>query len=297
MTDACLYFLPGQQAPAEALAKALQIAARPIHIRRFPDGESLVRIDPPPTTAIVYASLDRPNEKLVELILAAAALADNGARRLVLVAPYLCYMRQDMAFAPGEAVSQRVIGALLAQRFDRVIAVDPHLHRTEDLAQVFPGIAADALSATGLIADMLRRQGIDRDTVLVGPDAESRQWVERVAAPLGLELLIGEKQRHGDRDVDVTVAGVERARGRPAILIDDVVSSGMTVARCARVLRQAGVGPVKLVTVHALIGADDWAQVQAAGVDDICSSDSIAHPSNRFSLAPLLAAALAGECA
>ncbi len=295
MTDAQLYYLPGQHAPAEALAKALRIAARPIHVRRFPDGESLVRVDPPPATAILYASLDRPNEKLIELILAAAALADNGARRLVLVAPYLCYMRQDMAFAPGEAVSQRVIGALLAQRFDRVIAVDPHLHRTDDLASVFPGIEADALTATGLIADMLRRQGVGRDTLLVGPDAESRQWVERVAAPLDLELLIGEKQRHGDRDVDIDIVDVERARGRPVVLIDDVVSSGMTVARCAKRLRQAGVGQIKLVTVHALISAADWALVQAAGVDDICSSDSVAHPSNGFSLAPLLAAALAGE--
>lgn len=296
MSNASLHYLPGQDRPALALAQVLGVHARPIHVRRFPDGESLIRVEEAGRTVIVYASLDQPNEKLIELILAAAALREGGAARLVLVTPYLCYMRQDMAFNPGEAVSQCIIGHMLAERFERIITVDPHLHRTHDLGSVFPGIAADALTATGLIAAMLRAEAVRDDSIIVGPDAESRQWAGAVAGPLGLDLLVGEKQRHGDRDVMVKIAGTAIAKGRPTIIVDDVVSSGMTVARCAEALHAAGAASVSLVTVHALAKAADQARLSAAGIVDFRSSDSVAHPSNAFSLTPLLAAALEGEC-
>lgn len=296
MSRASLHYLPGQDGPAQTLAAALGIEARPIHVRRFPDGESLVRVERASETVIVHATLDQPNSKLIELVLAAGALRDGGAERLVLMAPYLCYMRQDMAFHPGEAVSQRIVGQLMAQRFDRIVTVDPHLHRTHDLASVFPGINADALTATGLIAALLRADAVRGDTIIVGPDAESRQWAGAVAGPLGLDVLVGEKQRHGDRDVVVTVKDAERAAGRPVIIVDDVVSSGMTVARCAEALAAAGASSLALIAVHALVGAADQQRLRQAGIADFRSSDSVAHPSNAFSLTPLLAAALEGEC-
>src|SRR5438552_1328074 len=81
------------------------------------------------------------------LIFTAEPLRRGGAKRLILLAPYLCYMRQDTAFHEGEAVSQKTIGALIACCVDRVITVDAHLHRTHDIGAVFPGIAADNLSA------------------------------------------------------------------------------------------------------------------------------------------------------
>ena len=91
---------------------------------------------------------------------AAEALRRNGAERLVLVAPYMCYMRQDTAFLDGEAISQKVIGRLLAGTVDRIITVDAHLHRTTDIRDVFPGIEADNLSAIPAIAESLRSRRI-----------------------------------------------------------------------------------------------------------------------------------------
>ncbi len=96
-----------------------------------------------------------PNDKLISILFAAEALRRNGAERLVLVAPYLCYMRQDAAFKAGEAISQKVVGRLLAETFDRVITVDAHLHRTKTIQSVFPGIEAEDLSAMPAIADVL----------------------------------------------------------------------------------------------------------------------------------------------
>lgn len=125
---------------------------------------------------IIYASLDRPNEKLIALTFAAEALRRGGAKRLALLAPYLCYMRQDTAFHEGDAISQRVICALIAGCVDRVVTVDAHLHRTTDIRTVFPGIASDNLSAMPAISVELRKTGLDPSIVVVGSDAESLPW-------------------------------------------------------------------------------------------------------------------------
>ena len=131
MTDAVLLSLPSGFEPAQRLARRLDIDCHEIAVHQFPDGELLVTAKPVAPVTIVYAPLDRPNDKLISLLLASEALRSEGARRLVLVAPYMCYMRQDTAFHSGEAVSQKVIGKLLADAFDRVITVDAHLSTPE----------------------------------------------------------------------------------------------------------------------------------------------------------------------
>ena len=289
---ATVYGFPDSIEGAGRLAAALECPLSEVSLHRFPDGESLVRIDGAAETAIVYRSLNRPNEKLVELMLAASALRDAGTGTLILVTPYLCYMRQDVAFHPGEAVSQKAVGRFLDGIFDGIVTVDPHLHRTPDLSAVFPGSRAVALSAAPLFVDRLQSDGAGKDTVLVGPDAESRQWVEAVAKPLGLDVLIGEKTRRGDRGVDIELPGREQAAGRPAVIIDDVVSTGATLVQCARQLTGAGAAPIEVLAVHALWGDDDERLLRAAGISRLRSTDSIPHASNAIPLAPLIAEAL-----
>ena len=103
---------------ARALAEMLGVGYETVEVRHFPDRESLVRVPAPAApAALVYRSLDDPNGKLIELMLASSALRANGARQIALIAPYLAYMRQDTAFHPGEAVSQRIVGRFLAGLF------------------------------------------------------------------------------------------------------------------------------------------------------------------------------------
>ena len=279
--------------PAARLANACGIALHEVDLRRFPDGESLVRVPASAKTALLYRSLDNPNAKLVELLLAAAALRDGGARRVILIAPYLAYMRQDMAFRQGEAVSQRVIGDLLASRFDGVVTVDPHLHRISSLGEVMPTIPALALSAApALVAAMGNR--IDPRTVLVGPDSESRPWVESLASPLGLDVLVGEKVRNGDRDVSLAIPGIAAVAGRPAILVDDVVSSGTTLQVCARLLRDAGATAVEAMVTHALSEPGDLARL-AQDVTTLRATDSTTSPVGTIPLAGVLAQAIRAQ--
>jgi ribose-phosphate pyrophosphokinase len=292
---AIIHSLPSSSRDAAGLASQLGIPVREIGIHAFPDGEIRVTAGPAAPTTILYASLDRPNEKLIALAFAADALRRGGAKRLILLAPYLCYMRQDAAFRDGEAISQRVIGALIVGCVDRVITVDAHLQRTPDIAAVFPGIASDNLSAMPAIAAALRKTDLDPATVVVGPDAESESWVRDLASRLRLSHLVAQKTRRGDRSVEVGLPDRTSIAGRPALIVDDIVSSGGTIIACARALTSAGATRIDAVVTHALFPEELCRPISQSGIRSIRSTTSVPHSTNAISLDNLFIDALQDE--
>lgn len=291
---AVLHYFPECADEAGRLAQALGLAAQPVMVRAYPEGESLVRVGETGRRALLFRSLHDPNVKLVEILLAASALRDGGAEHLTLVAPYLGYMRQDKAFAPGEAVSQRVMGGLIAGAFDALVTVDPHLHRTPRLDLVVPGRLAVNVSAAGVLASALAAH-ITPHTLLIGPDSESRPWVAAIAGQLGLDMLIGEKRRTGDRDVTLHLPGAARAAGRPVVLVDDMISSGGTLIACAKQLQKAGAQTIAAAVTHCLSGPADLARLAAFGIAPLLATDSVPGPASTIALAPALAGALVHE--
>lgn len=289
LSSVLLYFEDETDA---ALRLAHVTGLTPMAIERhfFPDGELKLRLPTAlPGRVVILRSLAQPNEKLIELLLAARTARELSAQHLTLVAPYLAYMRQDMAFQTGEAVSQRIIGPFLASLFDAIVTVDPHLHRTATLAEAVPVRQTRVLSGAPLLGEWIARQR-DRP-LLMGPDGESTQWVAQAAAHHGLDHAVCQKVRHGDKAVDIVLPPVP-VRGRAVVLLDDVASSGRTVARAAQLLCAAGAASVDVAVTHALFAGDALQVIQAAGVAHVWSTDCIAHPSNVVSVAPLLAAAL-----
>jgi ribose-phosphate pyrophosphokinase len=295
MTCAEIQWLPASAEIGRHLAERLGVSGHEIALHRFPDGELRVTVGPAAPTTIICCSLNDPNEKLIALLFAAEALRRGGARRLVLVAPYLGYMRQDAAFHAGEAISQRAIGDLFAKTFDRAITVEAHLHRTATLNQVFPGIETDNLSATSAIASVLRADTLDPATLVVGPDTESRPWVSDLAGRLGLAFAVGEKIRHGDRSVQIVFSDPARLLHRPVILIDDIVSSGGTLIACAEALASSGVSSIDAVVIHALFPPELLNEFTRAGVRSLRSANSVPHPTNAMALDHILADALRRE--
>lgn len=289
--DMVLLHFEDEVAEASRLATAAGIEAAEIERHRFPDDELRLRLPARlPARVALYRSLHRPNEKLLELLLVARSAGRMGAQHLTLVAPYLAYMRQDKAFRAGEVVSQRIVGEFLAGLFDGVITVDPHLHRIDTLAEAIPVPHAIALSGAGLLADVAVSHRAR--PLLVGPDRESRQWVETAAQRHGLDFIVCEKVRHDDRNVDIVLPANAAVRGRAVVILDDVASSGHTLARTAAVLLAAGAASVDVAVTHALFADDALALIRAAGVGEVWSTDCIAHPSNAVHIAPLLAEAL-----
>jgi ribose-phosphate pyrophosphokinase len=264
-------------------------------LHRFPDGEMRATVGPAGATTIVCCSLNQPNEKLIALLLAAEALRRNGATRLVLVAPYLSYMRQDAAFHAGEAISQRAIGTLLANNFDRVVTFDAHLHRTPNLGDVFPGTEADNLSAAPAIEALLSAHPPAADTIVVGPDEESRIWVADIAGRLKLSYCVAQKLRETDQSVRIALPDARQFSERPVLLIDDIVSSGGTLIACGEALTASGASSINAIVVHALFPPPLMPLFGRAGIHSIRSTDSVQHPTNAISLNNLLADALRDE--
>ena len=277
-------------AQAAALAAALGVPRQLVDRHRFPDGETRLRLPPAlPAQVVILRGLQQPDARLTELLLAAAGARELGAQRLTLVCPYLAYMRQDMAFRPGEVVSQRHIGRLLAASFDAIVTVDPHLHRVASLDEVVPGRRGVALSAAELLGEFVRQRV--PGALLLGPDEEAGQWVRLAARGRGLDHAVCVKHRRGDRDVDVALPSVD-VRGRAVVLFDDVASTGRTLVTAARGALAAGAATVDVAVTHALFVGDALSQVHAAGVRHVWSCDGVPHPTNAVSVVPLLAAAL-----
>ncbi len=280
-------------APAERLAAHLNVPFERIAVHRFPDGESRVTVPVPlPAHVAICRSLDHPNDKLVEVLLAVATARQHGARAVSLIAPYLCYMRQDIEFTPGEAVSQRIVGRLLADHFDAVVTVDPHLHRVATLAEAVPAESAIALSAAALFGDFMQQR--EPDAVLVGPDEESAQWLAAAARGDRFETVVCRKTRSGDRDVAIDMPPI-RIAGRAVVLVDDMASTGTTLAVAARQCLAQGACTVDVLVVHGLFVGDAVADLRQAGVRHVWSTDSVLHPTNALTLAPLLADAMTVE--
>lgn len=285
---AMLIGFPEGEALARRLATMLGLPLSLVGLHRFPDGESLVRLEGYPERAIIMRSLDRPNDKLVELQFLAGALRERGCTDLTLVAPYLAYMRQDMEFRPGEVVSQRIMGRWLGGLFDRIVTVEPHLHRTHDLGEVFPGGRSAALTAGPLLGQWAKSQGAGPDWVVLGPDEESEHLVHGVADAAGAQALVGLKVRRGDRDVSVGLPDGTDLTGRTVLFVDDIVSSGGTLLDAAKVARAHGAARILAATVHAVFPMEMMAAFHAAGIESVASADGIPHPTNAVSLDRLI---------
>ncbi|MEN8108635.1 MAG: ribose-phosphate diphosphokinase [Pseudomonadota bacterium] len=283
---------PDYREAAQRLARAAGIPYADALIHHFPDGETRLRLpEPLPGHVIFCRTLDHPNSRLVELVLAAATARELGAKHITLIAPYLCYMRQDKAFQPGEAVSQRIVGTLLSQWIDALITVDAHLHRVHQLQDAVPVNPAINLSATAVMSAFLGKQ-MD-NPFLVGPDEESEQWVAAIARDRDFDYCVARKQRFGDRQVRVSLPKAA-CRNRHIVLIDDVASTGRTLEAATLGLARFEPASISVLVTHALFVGDAQERLRRAGVSHIWSTDAIPHSSNVLHLDQLLAEALDG---
>jgi ribose-phosphate pyrophosphokinase len=285
-----LLALPGNERLAAQIAAEAGTDLGDLETRRFPDGETYLRLrsDVAGREVALVCTLAQPDPQVLRLIFAARTTRALGATRITLIAPYLAYMRQDKAFHPGEAVTSAQFAALLSAEVDRLITVDPHLHRHRALAEIY-SIPAETLHAAPLLAAWIDANVAE--PLIVGPDAESEQWAEGIAA--GAPAVVLHKQRRGDREVEIGFPDLKAYTGRQPVLVDDIAASGRTLVEAARGLVERGFPPPLCLVVHALL-ADDAYGALASVAARIVSTDTVPHPSNGISIAALLASRLAG---
>jgi len=169
------------------------------------------------------------NDKFVEILFAAETAKELGAKNIYLIAPYLAYLREDIRFRKGEAVSAKIL-AKLCKIFKRVYVVEPHLHRLKTFGEFFKN--AERVSISKEVAAYIKKN-IGK-CLLVGPDNESEQWVKPVAEKLNLEYVILEKQRFSPRKVKTKG---KRVIADKVVIIDDIISTGHTLLEASKLIK------------------------------------------------------------
>jgi ribose-phosphate pyrophosphokinase len=283
-----LIAIPGCEPHARALGDRLGARVIVPEIRQFPDGEIYVRIGDGELSGDVAIVGNLSSDNFLRVAFLAGTARELGAGRVGLVAPYLAYMRQDSRFKPGEGVTARYFARLVSTTVDWLVTVDPHLHRLDSLGGIYSiptTIARAAPAIARWITDSVTRP------VLIGPDAESVQWVSAVAERCGAPFVILEKTRRGDRDVSITSPDAAW-NGHTPVVIDDIVSTGQTMIEATRRLRAAGSAPPMCVAIHAVF-ADALADaLLEAGARGIVTCDTIPHTTNGICVADPLADAV-----
>lgn len=290
MTKPMLIAMPGNEAMTRSLAQSLDADIGQIELRSFPDGETHLQYlgDLSAKPLIIACTLNRPNEKILPLLFAAATAHELGATTVGLVAPYLAYMRQDRRFKPGEAVTSRQVAGLLSGSFDWLVTVDPHLHRYGSLSEIYR-IPTRVVHAAPLISQWIRAHV--PNPLIIGPDSESEQWVSAVAKDADAPYTVLQKIRSGDREIKISIANLPDLDGRTPVIVDDIISSGRTMVEAVRlVVAQGATAPI-CIAVHGLF-ADNSAAVLAKAGARVVTSNSIPHDTNSIDVGDRIASSI-----
>ncbi len=282
-----MFALPGNESLANYIVGSIHADLGDTEIRNFPDGETYVRIlsNVEGKEVIVVSTLHQPDAKLLPLLFLCSLLRDLKVRSICLVAPYLAYMRQDKQFNPGEAITSEYFAKLLSSHVDRLITVDPHLHRRVSMKEIY-SIPCEVLHADGLISQWVKKN--IPDALLIGPDSESEQWVSEVAKNAGVPFIVLQKIRHGDRDVEISAPQVEGYKNYTPVLVDDIISTARTMIETVGLLKKAGMKPAVCIGVHAVFAGRAYQDLLRSGVSQVITCNTILHESNAINIGEII---------
>jgi len=241
---------------AKNLARLLSASFDEISLERFPDGELHLRFPREnyngENIVLVQSLSPSPNEKLLELLLAERGAKELGAKKITAVIPYLAYARQDSQFNPGEVVSNKIVCDLIQHAgADEFYSVASHLHRIRSFSQLFSIPAQDVLMSEEMANWITKKIG-RKNVVVVGPDGESMRLVKPVADLLSCDFGTFTKKRlSGSRIKHLSAPDVD-VKGKHAVIIDDIVSTGATVIDAAKILKKMGAVKVSCICVHLM---------------------------------------------
>lgn len=274
---------------AKKISKKLKKPYSELFVSKFPDNELYVRFktNVKNKTVVLVQSLFEPNEKIIEILFAAYTAKDLGAKKLVLVAPYLAYMRQDKRFHPSGCISSEVI-AKLFRVFDELITIDPHLHRHHSLRKLFK-IKSKKLSANSLIADYIKKHF--KNSIILGPDEESYQWAKKVAEKIKSHAIVLKKRRYTSRKVRIKIKGMN-LKGKNIVVVDDIISTGHTMMETVKEAKHLGAKKIECVCVHGIFAENAYEKLKKLGVKRIVSTNTIPNKAAKIDVSGLIADSL-----
>ena len=293
--------LAGTANPALAacVARELGVPLGACRVERFPDGELSVRLDDSVRgreVFVVQPTSPPVNDHLVELLAFADACRRASAERVSAVVPYFGYARADRRDGRREPITASLVAELLqCGGVDHVMLVDVHTPQTEG----FFHIPVDHLTAVPALAAAARAH-VPADAVVVSPDAGRVAMATEYARLLCTPLAVLHKRRESGSETAVTHL-VGDVRGRPCLIIDDMISTGGTIVESARALREAGAREMYVAATHGLLLGEACTRFAREGVRRVFQTDSVVPretcdaPVQVVSIGPIIAGAIKRE--
>ena len=282
---------PSSQELANRLAVELRTRLIPVFFKRFPDGESYIRIegDVKDEDVVVVQTTSPPqDERMMQLFLITSAARDQGAQRITAVVPYFGYSRQDKVFLKGEAFSAKTIVELLKTcGVTQIVTLDAHNPSTLSSFNV----PVKDLSAIPLLARYFKDLGF-ANAVSLSMGKKGAGTAEEAAKTLlgGYDYVSTRRNRYTG-EVTIEEKPLE-VRGKVVIFFDDIISSGGTMIKAVAYAKKQGALKVYVACVHPLLVANAKEKIIESGADEVVGTDSVPSQVSVVSVASLIAEAL-----
>jgi len=274
---------PATKAIAKKVARSLKAQYTEIFAEDFPDSEYHIALNKNPKnkTVIIFNSITKdPDEKLIETILAGGIAKDYKAKKVILMATYFPYLRQDEHFEKYDSFSSKHIIRLF-DNFDKIITIDPHLHRIKSLKEISK--KAESITTNQLIADYIKKRFKNNFTI-IGPDIESTQWSAKIAKILGKKVEILRKTRFSATKIKQTK--LKQEIGKKVIIIDDIISTGKTIVGALKQAKQHGAKNLYCIGIHALL-TNNAAKLITKHAE-LITTNTIPNPYAKIDISPLI---------
>ena len=267
---------------AKKIARKKKASYSELKVKKFPDGELYLRFMKPvkgKKIVIVQTYYPDPDEALLISHFAIKTAKELGAKKVTLVAPYLGFMRQDKRFHRGECQSNKIMASLLDVA-DKVVTLDPHLHRIESMDEIFK-TKTKKLSANKLIEKYIKKNF--KDPWIVGPDSESYQWARTIAEHIDAHATILRKKRYSSTKVRILVKD-KGFKGRDVVIVDDIISTGHTMIEPIKQLKKMGARSVTCICIHGLFVMEALKKLRKLGAK-VVSTNTIENPVDKIDVA------------
>ncbi len=267
---------------AEDLSRELHVPLAKTISKRFPDDELYVRIlDDISGEDVIIVQTTYPDSNIVELFLLQDAVREAGANKAVVVIPYLGYGRQDKKFEAGEPISAKAIATLISLRANEIITVDPHKEHILD----FFTVPAFSCSAIPQIATYLKNKNID---LVLAPDKGALDRTKKASKIMGCDFDYMEKTRIDGTTVEIKPKNLD-VKDKKVAIIDDIISTGGTMAQSIKELKKQGARQVFVACTHGLFAGEAVKKISSAGCNEIISTDTIKSDFSKVGTAPCIA--------
>lgn len=266
---------------AEDLSEELDVPLAETISKRFPDDEFYLRImENISGEHVIIVQTTYPDPNIVELFLLQNAAEEAGAKEVSIVIPYFGYARQDTKFQDGEPISAKAIAGLISLNADRVITVDPHKEHILD----FFSTSAFSCSAVPELAKYLKKKNID---MILAPDKGALERAKNAAKIIGCEFDYMEKTRIDGTTIEIKPKTLN-AKNKNVTIIDDIISTGGTMAKSIEELKKHGAKDVFVACTHGLFAGDAVKKLNSAGCTEIISTDTIQNKFSKVKIAPCI---------